>query len=83
MSTLPPIPEAALDAADNAAEDLHNQGLACYGCCFRGGYARNGTTAAYPHIVAATLRWAADCVNDIEGADSRLELIADEIEAGL
>ena len=90
MTTLPPIPEAAQDAADAAADALHGT-RECYGCCFRGGYST--LDAAYPHIVIATLRWAAEQLpkpgdnrdepNPVGVYRSNLRRIADEIEAGL
>jgi hypothetical protein len=60
--------------------------MPCYGCCFRGGYAIDGAHAAHPHIVIATLRWAAEYLRNVLESEMdafEIETIAREIEAGL
>jgi hypothetical protein len=63
-TNLPPIPEAAYEAAHAPATYAN--------------VIMSAVQAAHPHIVIATLRWAAK-----EYDDRIMDLLADEIEAGL
>lgn len=85
MADLPPLPADAMQATAEAYHDLVCTGVASSGPGCSHGTSRALLAAAYPHLAAAVLRWAARTTDEqwselgVETPAGLLRRLADEV----